>query len=660
MGNRGSARRRIGVALAVGTAAIALPLIAAAPAHAAETISSQGSVTVESYPSTKQVQVDKFDDDGGLLQLTEVTVTGTVEGELEGSVKNLSASKEKTLNGEIAASIKVNGLGVSDLEAVGTDSTSWTLAPGETQALGLAGSDSSEETITDPSLLDDFVGVGTLDYDVFSEVAVQIDGPAPYKTTGVAGGEATVKIEYTYTDVCAEDPEDPICVEEPPCETSQLDIAPVANGDYAIPGGGTFTISNLLEGADGWAFDWSVADAEVESITVQGGEPLGSIITDVLDGVLSGLGLHAPADAETGDWVAPTSVVVCASSDETPPEECVTATDKIDPVTVGDHELSGGGTFTITSIEDLGAGPLFDWTSNVPIYWISVKGGPQDIDEQLYDYRPDGSFGDDDLHAPLNPNNGKWYGLSHLTICAGDLDCEANPDAQGCGEIDPCVVDPESCEEPTCETDPSLCPPPSFPCTEAGGFKIDNINNDAEGVYAIPGGTFTILNEEQTDDGEIFDWTSTVPVFAISVKGGPVDWADETKYVYPGGATAGQDLHAPAHNGTWSGLSHLTLCLGEVDEVEVAGLAAEGGDEGEAPQKETTETKENPPAKVEETPPPKKEEPEEEPEPEPQPEPEPEPQPEPEPEVEDPPPPPPAPEEPPAENPSASETPAGE
>lgn len=150
MGNRGSARRRIGVALAVGTAAIALPLIAAAPAHAAETISSQGSVTVESYPSTKQVQVDKFDDDGGLLQLTEVNVTGTVEGELEGSVKNLSASKEKTLNGEIAASIKVNGLGVSDLEAVGTDSTSWTLAPGETQALGLAGSDSSEETITDP------------------------------------------------------------------------------------------------------------------------------------------------------------------------------------------------------------------------------------------------------------------------------------------------------------------------------------------------------------------------------------------------------------------------------------------------------------------------------------------------------------------------------
>ena len=53
MGIRGTARRRIGVAFAVGTAAMAMPLLAAAPAHAAHVTSSEGSVTVESFPSTR-------------------------------------------------------------------------------------------------------------------------------------------------------------------------------------------------------------------------------------------------------------------------------------------------------------------------------------------------------------------------------------------------------------------------------------------------------------------------------------------------------------------------------------------------------------------------------------------------------------------------------
>lgn len=454
MRTRGTARRRIGVAFVVGTAAMAIPFIAVAPAHAVDTITSEDSVTVESFPSTKQANVDQFDDNGGLLELTEVTVTATVAGELEGSVENLSATRNKALNGAFEASIIVNGVGVENLTAAGSDATSWDLAPGEVQPLGLTANDSSEVTITDPTALEGFVGVGTLDYDVFSEVSVDIDGPAPYKTTGVAGGEATVKIEYTYNDICVDNPEDPICVEEPECETSQLTIDDVANGDYAVPGGGTFTIANYGEGDDGFTFDWSVVGATVESITVQGGDPVGSIITLVGD-VLSGLGLHAPADAETGDYVEPTAVIVCAASDEVPPE-CVTATDKIDPVTEGDHALSGGGTFTITSIEDLGAGPLFDWTSDVPIYWISVKGGPQDIDEQFYDYQPEGSFGDDDLHSPLNPNNGKWYGLSHLTICAGDL--EEGPVGPAGLQADEPEPEQREAEQPAAKVDPVPAP----------------------------------------------------------------------------------------------------------------------------------------------------------------------------------------------------------
>lgn len=679
MGNRGTARRRIGVAFAVGAAAMTLPFIAAAPAHAAETISSEGSVTVESFPSTKQIELDQFDDNGGLLELTSVKVTGTVEGELEGSVENLSATKDKTLNGEIAARIDVEGPGVTDLKAEGTGSATWNLAPGETQPLALSGSDSSAETVEDPETLALFVGDGTVTYDVFSEVDVQIDGPAPYKTTGVAGGEATVKVEYTYTDICAENPDDPVCVEEPVCETSQVDIAPVADGDYAIPGGGTFTISNYGETDAGWTFDWSVVNGTVESITVQGGDPLTTVVTEVLVGTLSGLGVHGAVDEETGDFIEPTNVIVCAASDELPPPECVTITDKIEPVTDGPHELDGGGTFTIEIVET-DEGPTFNWDSNVLIYWVSVKGGPVEVeDEEFYDYRPDGATSDDGLHAPLNPNNGKWYGLSHLTLCAADLDCEATPDAEGCssetdpcledrqapgceeptcetnpemegcGETDPCVADPQApgCEEPTCETDPSLCEPEPE-CT--------NITKDIAPELGdhdlVGGGTFTITKIYDTDDGQVFDWESDVLVHEIHVKGGPNHL--EQNEGLP--AMEGEGVHAEENdnNGKWFDLSHIDVCADELV-AEITG-AIEPGKKKDQPagQSQTQEVKETPAAKVDESTAPKQEDDEEEPEPEPQPD---EAEPEPEKVEETPPPPPPAPVEQPAGQ--SAEQPAG-
>lgn len=163
MGKRHSARRRTGMAVLLGAAAMALPVVAAAPTSAADIISSEGSVTVESYPSVKQLLLERFDDQGGRLQLTRVTVTGTVESELDGSVTNLSTSREKTLTGVIATGIEVDGPGVEDLTAEGSRTTSWTLAAGETRQVQLAASGSSVETITDPQLLDDFVGSGSLE-----------------------------------------------------------------------------------------------------------------------------------------------------------------------------------------------------------------------------------------------------------------------------------------------------------------------------------------------------------------------------------------------------------------------------------------------------------------------------------------------------------------
>jgi hypothetical protein len=58
-------------------------------------------------------------------------------------------------------------------------------------------------------------------------------------------------------------------------------------------------------------------------------------------------------------------------------------------------------------------GTFFDWESNWPVCCVIVKGGPS---ANIFCY-PDGSYGDTDLYAPINPKNGKNYGLSHATFC---------------------------------------------------------------------------------------------------------------------------------------------------------------------------------------------------------------------------------------------------
>jgi hypothetical protein len=54
------------------------------------------------------------------------------------------------------------------------------------------------------------------------------------------------------------------------------------------------------------------------------------------------------------------------------------------------------------------------WMSTVAIDWVIVKGGPN---ANIYKY-PAGKVGDDWLHAPINGDNGKPYGLSHVEFCS--------------------------------------------------------------------------------------------------------------------------------------------------------------------------------------------------------------------------------------------------
>ena len=103
---------------------------------------------------------------------------------------------------------------------------------------------------------------------------------------------------------------------------------------------------------------------------------------------------------------------------------------KVEPVTAGVH----GTFFTISNIQDNGSGQTFDWSSTRPVFQVIVKGGPG---ANIYDY-PGGDQADTGLHAPLNPSNDKWYGLSHITFCYGDPEpdpVEVTPDPQVCGVV---------------------------------------------------------------------------------------------------------------------------------------------------------------------------------------------------------------------------------
>jgi hypothetical protein len=83
---------------------------------------------------------------------------------------------------------------------------------------------------------------------------------------------------------------------------------------------------------------------------------------------------------------------------------------KYEPVVTG---TDGDGTLEVTiTVNETEDGPTFDWTSNIGVDAVFVKGGPGG---NLYSY--DESVGDDGLHAPVNPANDKYYGLSHISFC---------------------------------------------------------------------------------------------------------------------------------------------------------------------------------------------------------------------------------------------------
>ena len=75
-----------------------------------------------------------------------------------------------------------------------------------------------------------------------------------------------------------------------------------------------------------------------------------------------------------------------------------------------------GGTGTL--VIDVHSDSTFDFTftGDFVAIGVIVKGGPN---ANFYDYSPDGDDADTALHAPVNPQNDKFYGLSHIEFCIG-------------------------------------------------------------------------------------------------------------------------------------------------------------------------------------------------------------------------------------------------
>lgn len=91
-------------------------------------------------------------------------------------------------------------------------------------------------------------------------------------------------------------------------------------------------------------------------------------------------------------------------------------TDGVQSTTYDDGTL-----FVEVTVRNTALGPVFDYEviSGGTVAGVVVKGGP---DANLYDYDTVGNqTSDEDLHAPVNHQNNRFYGLSHISFCYDEV-----------------------------------------------------------------------------------------------------------------------------------------------------------------------------------------------------------------------------------------------
>lgn len=105
---------------------------------------------------------------------------------------------------------------------------------------------------------------------------------------------------------------------------------------------------------------------------------------------------------------------------------------KFEPVaSVTGRPLSYGGLSGALTIKVNKSAFDFTMSGDFVAAGVFVKAGDNG---NLYDYRPrGGASADTYLHGPVNPNNGQFYGLSHVSFCLAEgranLEIEKDPDA---------------------------------------------------------------------------------------------------------------------------------------------------------------------------------------------------------------------------------------
>jgi uncharacterized repeat protein (TIGR01451 family) len=95
---------------------------------------------------------------------------------------------------------------------------------------------------------------------------------------------------------------------------------------------------------------------------------------------------------------------------------------------------SGGVTVTLSGYNSPTG--FVDWSSNLPIHGVYVKGGPSG--GNLFSY-PAGETGDQDLHTPQKPGGG-FYGVSHVAVCWNDVDTEPDVTVEKANDPDGAVL----------------------------------------------------------------------------------------------------------------------------------------------------------------------------------------------------------------------------
>jgi hypothetical protein len=139
---------------------------------------------------------------------------------------------------------------------------------------------------------------------------------------------------------------------------------------------------------------------------------------------------------------------------------------KIEPVANGTTQF-----ITLSGV----AGTSFDLTSTMGIDAVIVKGGPN---ANLYTYDPPAeATSDADLTAPINPNNGQPYGLSHVEFCY-DREAPPAPTSPATATSTPTAIAAGAQVPPTATPVVAIVPP----VTGTGGLTGNKGDSSAESL----------------------------------------------------------------------------------------------------------------------------------------------------------------------------------